>query len=196
MPPARGGRRSTAKFDVRWSPATVEPEIVRGLAERMPGAVSAAGFSTAAGAPLPGGPVAAASRICRSLLAAAVDSICRAGAARLVTAATVPVARSRAEVAEAVLAGLNGEPFTAVASVTAELAEDMRQWAAPVLGDSARLTVRLSRPNATAGGSSASRRPGPAAPPSPSTGSSPTPRPGRSPRSKRSSAGSPACCPP
>ena len=157
----RGGRRSTAKFDVRWSPATVEPEAVRGLAERMPGAVSAAGFSTPAGAPLPGGPVAAASRICRSLLAAAVDSICRAGAARLVTAATVPVARSRAEVAEAVLAGLNGEPFTAVASVTAELAEDMRQWAAPVLGDSARLTVRLEPPERDGGWLLGIEAPGP-----------------------------------
>ncbi|MGH8997980.1 MAG: DEAD/DEAH box helicase, partial [Acidimicrobiia bacterium] len=71
------------------------------------------------------------------------------------------------EVAEAVLAGLNGEPFTAVASVTSELAEDLRQWAAPVLNDTLRLTVRLEPPERDGGWLLGIEAPGPSGVPLP-----------------------------
>ena len=81
------------------------------------------------------------------LLGAAADAVCRAGAARLVTPATVPVARSRSEVSEAVLAGLAGEPFPAAARAPSEMADDMTRWTTPVTSDrAARLTVRLGSP--------------------------------------------------
>ena len=101
----------------------------------MPGAVSAL---EQAGQPY---------RMCRAVLGAAADAVCRAGAARLVTPATVPVARSRSEVSEAVLAGLAGVPFTAAARAASEMADDMARWTTPVTSDrAARLTVRLASP--------------------------------------------------
>jgi hypothetical protein len=85
--------------------------------------------------------------MCRSVLGAAVDAVCRAGAARLVTAATVPVSRSRSEVREAVLAGLDGTPFVAAIRPGAELADELSRWTAPVTGDrTVTLTVRLAAP--------------------------------------------------
>lgn len=131
---ARPGRGGTAEHTVRWVPAMLDAERLADLSSRMPGAVA---------------PLERSSRpekICRSLLAAAVDAVCRAGAARLVTAATVPVARSRSEVSEAVLAGLDGGPFMAVTRTAGEMADDLARWAAPVTGDGARLTVRLAAP--------------------------------------------------
>src|SRR5205823_4867441 len=86
-------------------------------------------------------------RMCRAVLGAAADAVCRAGAARLVTPATVPVARSRSEVSEAVIAGLAGKPFTAAVRAGSEMADDMARWTTPVTSDrAARLTVRLAPP--------------------------------------------------
>src|SRR5581483_8599723 len=86
-------------------------------------------------------------RMCRAVLGAAADAVCRAGASRLVTPATVPVARSRSEVSEAILAGLAGKPFTAATRAATEMADDMARWTTPVTSDrAARLTVRLSPP--------------------------------------------------
>ena len=45
------------------------------------------------------------------------------------------LARSRRDVAEAVLAGLAGEPFAAAHGPANEVADDLRRWAAPVVGD-------------------------------------------------------------
>ena len=88
-----------------------------------------------------------AETVCRAVLSSAVDTVCRAGASRLVAPATVPVARTRAEVAEAVLAGLAGSPSPAAGRPATELAEDLKRWAGPVTDDGQiRLTVRLDPP--------------------------------------------------
>jgi superfamily II DNA or RNA helicase len=132
---AQAGRPGTAEYTVHWVPAVLDTKRLRGLAQKMPGAVAALES--------PGPP----DRVCRSVLAAAVDAVCRAGAARLVTPATVPVARSRSEVSEAVLAGLDGTPFTAATRTAAETAAEMTRWAAPVTGRrTPRLSVRLASP--------------------------------------------------
>ncbi|MGH8972397.1 MAG: DEAD/DEAH box helicase, partial [Acidimicrobiia bacterium] len=133
---SRAGRPGTAEHRVRWVPALVDAERIRVLSSRMPGAVAAA--EQPRGRP---------AQMCRSVLGAVVDAVCRAGAARLVTAATVPVARSRAEVREAVLAGLDGSPFVAAIRPAAELADELARWTAPVTGDRGPvLTVRLAAP--------------------------------------------------
>ena len=132
----RSGRSSTAEHRIRWVPALVDPDRLRMLASRMPGAVAAT--EQPRGRP---------AQLCRAVLGAAVDAVCRAGAARLVTAATVPVARSRAEVREAVLAGLDGSPFTAAVRPATELSDELARWSAPVTGDqTVVLTVRLAAP--------------------------------------------------
>src|SRR5207248_3509391 len=131
----KGGRASTGEYMVRWVPAVLEADRLKECVSKMPGAVSAL---EQAGQPY---------RMCRAVLGAAADAVCRAGAARLVTPATVPVARSRSEVSEAVLAGLAGAPFTAAARAASEMADDMGRWTTPVTSDrAARLTVRLAPP--------------------------------------------------
>jgi hypothetical protein len=131
----KGGRASTGQYMVRWVPAVLEPDRLKECVSKMPGAVSAL---EQAGQPY---------RMCRAVLGAAADAVCRAGAARLVTPATVPVARSRSEVSEAVLAGLAGEPFTAAGRAASEMADDITRWTTPVTSDrAARLTVRLDKP--------------------------------------------------
>jgi superfamily II DNA or RNA helicase len=135
-----GSGQATVRYRVRWTPALVDPDRVAGLAAWMPGAVSALD------------PASAPEAVCRSILGAAVDAICRAGAARLVAPATVPIARSRSEVAEAVLAGLDGAAFPAATRPAAELTEELKRWAAAVAGDGpAGLSVRLSPPEADGG---------------------------------------------
>jgi superfamily II DNA or RNA helicase len=131
----KGGRASTGEYMVRWAPAVLEPDRLKECVSKMPGAVSAL---EQAGQPY---------RMCRAVLGAAADAVCRAGAARLVTPATVPVARSRSEVSEAVLAGLAGAPFTAATRAASDMADDIARWTTPVTSDrAARLTVRLAPP--------------------------------------------------
>jgi hypothetical protein len=133
---ARSGRPGNAEHTVHWVPALVDADRLRGMSSRMPGAVAALTQ-----------PRGTAGQMCRSVLGAAVDAVCRAGAARLVTAATVPVARTRSEVREAVLAGLDGTPFVAAIRPGGELADELSRWTAPVIGDrTAALTVRLAAP--------------------------------------------------
>jgi hypothetical protein len=118
----RQGKGSTAQYAVRWAPAVVDGRRLRDLASRMPGAVGALD------------PAAQAEQVCRSVLGAVVDAVCRTGASRLVTPATAPVARSHRDVSEALLAGLDGTPFTTSVRPAATIARDLAQWAGPVTG--------------------------------------------------------------
>jgi superfamily II DNA or RNA helicase len=128
----QAGQEATAELAIRWQPALVDRPRLRTLASVMPGAVAALE------------PGAQPTRLCRAVLSAAVDAICRRGAARLVTPATVPVARDQLELSEAVLAGLAGTPFRAAAVPSARMAEALGQWASPVTDRRAmRLAVRL-----------------------------------------------------
>jgi hypothetical protein len=119
----KGNRQRTGTYAVQWVPAVVDRRRLGKLSARMPGPVKALDTS------------AKAERLCRAVLIAAVDAVCRTGASRLVTAATPPVARTRRDVSEAVLAGLAGAPFNAAQRPATELADDLSRWAAPVLGD-------------------------------------------------------------
>lgn len=134
------GRQRTGTYVVRWIAAVVDRERIRELSARMPGPVRA--FVPAAGA----------ERLCRSVLDAAAEAICRAGVARLVTAAAPSVARSRRDVTEAVLAGLAGDAFAAAHGPATEVAHDLRRWTSPVVDDGdVGLIVRLAPPEADGG---------------------------------------------
>jgi hypothetical protein len=129
------GRQRTAGYAVEWTPAVVDRRRLGRLSARMPGPVAALD--------LPARP----ERLARAVLGAAVDAVCRAGAGRLVTAATSPVARTRRDVSECVLAGMAGEPFQAAQRPATEVADDLARWAAPVLGDGGvNLTISLDPP--------------------------------------------------
>ena len=135
-----GGRQGSGRHRVRWLPALVGRDRLHALVSRMPTSVVA--FQ----------PSVQADAVCRSVLAAVVDAISRAGAGRLVAPATPPHAGTRAEIAEAVLSGLDGRPFTADAELAGRVGEDLKRWAAPVTANHrVGLTVRLDPPQADGG---------------------------------------------
>jgi hypothetical protein len=132
--------RGQGKHRVRWVPALSGRDRLQDLAAALPGAVSA--LQTAP----------QADGLCRSVLSAVVDAVCRAGADRLVAPAAVPQATSRVEISEAILSGLDGRPFTADVDNAARLAEELKRWASPVTAVSrVGLTVRLDPPGADGG---------------------------------------------
>jgi SNF2-related domain/SNF2 Helicase protein/Helicase conserved C-terminal domain len=139
-PSTKGNRQRTGSYAVQWVPAMVDRRRLGKLSARMPGPVKALDTS------------AKAERLTRAILIAAVDAVCRTGAGRLVTAATPPVARTRRDVSEAVLAGLAGTPFNAAQRPATELADDLARWAAPVTGDGdVGLLVALDAPEQDGG---------------------------------------------
>ncbi|MGH9076590.1 MAG: DEAD/DEAH box helicase [Acidimicrobiales bacterium] len=117
-------KASTERYRVKWQPALVDARRLHRMAQAAPGAVTAVERTISPEA------------LCRSMLGIVVDAICRAGAARLVTPATAGVARTRSEVAEALLSGLDGTPFVAVSDQGGPVAERMNDWAASVTGES------------------------------------------------------------
>ena len=138
--PASKRRQASASYAVEWVPAVVDHARLNRLASHMPGPVRAFDQSISP------------ERVCRMVLSAGVDSVCRVGAARLVTAATPPIARSRRDLSEAVLAGLDGTPFAAAPNQATQMAEDLKRWASPVLASGqVRLSVRLEPPEADGG---------------------------------------------
>ncbi len=135
-----GGKRPLERYRVRWVPALVDSRRLADTAARMPGAVLAIERT------------AKPEAVCRTLLGLVVDAVCRAGAGRLVTPATVQMARSRTEVAEAILSGLDGTPFSAGVDQAASLGERLSEWSSPVTGDSPfGLLIRLDPPEADGG---------------------------------------------
>ena len=134
------GDRSTSEHVVSWAAAAVDGRRVRSLASRMPGSVGAVDTS------LP------AERVARAVLDSAVDAICRAGASRLVMPAVAPVARSYRDVAETVMARLDGTPFRAAKQPAAQLAHELGLWAAEVRGRRRiGLVVELNPPHSDGG---------------------------------------------
>jgi superfamily II DNA or RNA helicase len=132
--------RQGSRHRVRWVPALVGRDRLHELVGRMPTSVVALQ------------PAAQADAVCRSVLAAVVDAISRAGAGRLVAPAAAPHASTRAEIAEAVLSGLEGRPFVADSEPAGRVAEDLKRWAGPVTGNHrVGLTVRLDAPQADGG---------------------------------------------
>jgi superfamily II DNA or RNA helicase len=135
-----GSRQGPGRQRVRWVPALVGRDRLHDLVTRMPTSVVALQ------------PAVQADAVCRSVLAAVVDAISRAGAARLVAPATAPEASTRTEIAEAVLSGLEGRPFMADSDLAGRVAEDLKRWAAPVTANHrVGLTVKLDPPQSDGG---------------------------------------------
>jgi superfamily II DNA or RNA helicase len=133
-------KAGAGRHRIRWVPALVGRERLHDLVVRMPGAVSTLQ------------PAAPADAVARSILAAVVDAVSRAGAGRLVAPAVPPNAGSRAEIAESVLSGLDGRPFTAEAEPASRVADDLKRWAAPVTtSHRIGLIVRLDPPQSDGG---------------------------------------------
>lgn len=137
---AGNGGHAQARHRVRWVPALANRERFSALVARMPGAVVAVQVSPQADG------------ACRSVLAAVVDAVSRAGAERVSAPAALGAPSSRVEVSEAILAGLDGRSFSADAEVAARLADALKRWVAPVAtAPRVGLSVRLDPPAADGG---------------------------------------------
>ena len=109
-----------ATFTVRWVPALVDAAVLRVLAESLPGAVAAfenqrdpAAFTSA-------------------LLADLVEAIGQTASERVEVPAPPPAPRSKSDVAEAMLAQLDGTPFEVPSRLGSELSRRLDQWSRSV----------------------------------------------------------------
>jgi hypothetical protein len=132
------GRQGEAagSFSVRWTPALVDPERLRELAEAMPGTVVALDPSIKAQA------------TARSALTGMVDAICRDAARRIEVPAPPPRPRTMTDVSEAFLGHLDGGQFDAPVRVGSDVVNVLERWARPVTTLNAnRLVVQLDAPD-------------------------------------------------
>ena len=135
-----GNKQSSGRHRVRWQPALLSRERLHEMVTRMPGAVGALQSSAPPDA------------VTRSVLAAVVDAVCRAGAGRLVAPAASPHAATRTEIAESVLSGLDGRPFVADVEPASRIADDLKRWSSAVTTNHrVGLVVRLDPPDSAGG---------------------------------------------
>ena len=128
--------KDVSTFKVNWEPALIDPETIAELAAVRPGAAATAGNRQDGRA------------FTQSVLNDIVATICQMAAQRLEVPAPPPVPRSRSDVAETVLASLDGSTFDAPTRAGAELVRRLDQWASPVTGTAKfALTVKLDPPD-------------------------------------------------
>ncbi len=135
---ARTGRKgqSRSSFGVAWTPALIDAERLKVVAEAMPGAVAAL-------SPSVDGPT-----MTRSVLAEVVDVIAHSAARQVEVPAAPDDPRTPAATAEAFLARLDGTPFDVPAGIAGELTSALERWAAPVTAKGYRpLIVQLDPPD-------------------------------------------------
>jgi superfamily II DNA or RNA helicase len=111
-----------ASFSVHWTPALVEADMLTALAESLPGAVAA--FENQRDSPT----------FTAAVLADLVEAIGQTAAERVDVPAAPPAPRTKADVAEAMLARLDGSQFTVPSRLGSELSRRFDQWSKSVTG--------------------------------------------------------------
>ncbi len=123
-------------FRLRWIPALIDSDRFDALARSVPGAA------------MLGSREQEKDKFTLAAISDITDALVAIAAGQLETPAAPPTISSRADVAEAALCHLNGEPFTAPGKVGGELVRRLSQWAQPVLGKAERkLVVQLDAPD-------------------------------------------------
>lgn len=129
-------RPDTAEFSVQWQPASMPADRLDALIGSLPGAVTAPE------------PKAEPRTVTQSALVGMIDAIMTSAAKRLDVPAASPEPRSRAEMAEAFLAYLDGTRFVGSATHGSDLARRIELWSRPVTTAAHRsLVVRLDEPD-------------------------------------------------
>ena len=129
-------RPDTAEFSVQWQPASMPAQRLSALVDSLPGAVTAPE------------PKAEARTVTQSALVGMVDAIMTSAAKRLDVPAASPEPRSKAEMAEAFLAYLDGTRFVGSATHGSDLARRIELWSRPVTTAAQQsLLVRLGEPD-------------------------------------------------
>ncbi len=135
---AAAKRSDNATCAVRWTPALVESDTVAALAGSLPGA--AAAFENQRDA----------TAFTQAVLTDIVDAIATEAAERLEAPAPPPEPRTKADVAETVLARLDGAPFEAPSRHVTDLTRRLDLWARPATEPydrRLRLIVQLDPPD-------------------------------------------------
>ncbi len=121
---------------VRWVPALVEGAVVQALAAAMPGTVVAVG----------GGDGRTTTT---AVIAAAVEAIVTESIERMELPASPPSAKSPTDLADTVVARMDGSPFSAHAGPATDLSRRLDQWSRSVTDPARpRLVVQLAAPPA------------------------------------------------
>jgi superfamily II DNA or RNA helicase len=128
-----GGERSW--FEVRWAPALVDEDVLGPLVASLPGSLTLAEDRQDPRATT------------LAVLADLIGAITANAARRIEVPAPPPSPRSNADVAEALLARLDGSPFDAPGRSGGEIGRRLDQWARPVSGAATRLVVQLDPPD-------------------------------------------------
>ncbi|MGY9073302.1 MAG: SNF2-related protein [Acidimicrobiales bacterium] len=115
----RNTKSERAEYRVEWVPGIISQDRVKALAASLPGAVTA----------VDPGPDARA--VVQGTLTGIVDAVVSMAASMLEVPAAPPDPRTKAEVAEMVLAHLAGDPFEVPAGHAGEVARRLEQWARP-----------------------------------------------------------------
>ncbi len=120
--PNESGRGDGAAFCVRWEPALIDQSELVALSSSLPHAVTALGHrQDARSATI-------------NIVGDIINAIATAAAERLETPAASPTPKNKTEIAEAVIANLDGEPFSAPNRTGNEVVRRLEQWARPVSG--------------------------------------------------------------
>jgi hypothetical protein len=134
-----GPKRNDGKslFHVRWSPASVNAQMLNQLIESTPGTVMVANNGDQD-----------RQKFAPTVLADLVDAIVRTAASHIEFPASPPDPHSRGDVGEALLARLDGTAFTAPTRSGNEVVRRLQQWAAPVIAAAKlQLVVQLDPPD-------------------------------------------------
>jgi hypothetical protein len=135
---SRAGRRTPNRtaFSVTWTPALVDTDHLKRIADAMPGAVAALS------------PSVDGATMSRSVLGEVVDVICHDAAKRVDVPAAPDDPKSLAEAGETFLSRLDGAPFDMAPALAGELTNALERWAAPISSKSYRpLIVQLDPPD-------------------------------------------------
>jgi superfamily II DNA or RNA helicase len=123
-------------FSVRWAPALVDAEILGALSESLPGAVAA--FENQRDA----------TAFTAAVLGDLVEAIGETAAERVEVPAPPPVARTKSDVAEAMLARLDGTSFEVPSRLGSELGRRLDQWSKSVTSaHESGLVIQLDPPD-------------------------------------------------
>ncbi|WP_370324012.1 DEAD/DEAH box helicase [Euzebya sp.] len=130
------GQSGRSDYQVHWIPALIDHDEFTDLSRVMPGAVMALSRSNDRRA------------FTEHVVAGVVDAICTDAAARVEVPAPPPRPRSATEVAETILALMNGRIFDAPTQRGNELAKGLQTWAKHITGTATiTLTLQLDPPD-------------------------------------------------
>ncbi len=129
------GQGRTTESRVRWAPALVDSSTVEALAAAMPGPVVA----------LDG---AAPRATAIAVMSAVIETILASATSRMELPAPPPTANSHTDLADSVIARMDGSVFVADATMAMDLGRRLDQWAGLITSPGRpRLVVRLDPPD-------------------------------------------------